>query len=170
MNEDDNVININDLDLKPHSIAFIRTKIKEAEQEMDYLGRCFSDLDDKPTLTDDQKKEFRRVLKKLQKINQELSDLWTDEEIAVDMERAHSEGRSYFPFEDERVGKQLQANILWHRLNALVEKLHSVKSAASAETSQRETIEHLQSETHRLEGILGRLEEEGIKPNPDSPH
>jgi hypothetical protein len=169
MNEEDNVINIDDLDLKPHSIAFIRTKIKEAEKEMDYLGRCFSDLDDKPTLTDDQKKEFRRVLKKLQKINQEVSDLWTDEEIAVGMERAHSEGRSYFPFEDERLGKQLQANILGHRLNGLVAKLNSVKSGTSAETCQKETTEHLQSERHRLEGILGKLEEEGIKPNPDGP-
>lgn len=76
MSEEDNVINIDDMDLKPRSIAFIRTKIKEAEKEMDYLGRCFSALDDKPTLTDDQKKEFRRVLKNLQKINQELTNLW----------------------------------------------------------------------------------------------
>ena len=55
---------------------------------MDYLGRCFSELDDKPTLTDDQKKSLRRVLTKLQKINQELSDLSDEhQQIAVDMEK-----------------------------------------------------------------------------------
>jgi hypothetical protein len=162
------------------TLRFIRTKIKEAETEMDYLGRCFSALDDKSALTDEEKKEFRRVLRKLQKINQELTDLWTEEEIAdvwteekifVEMEKAHSEGRSYFPFADERLGKQLQANILWHRLNGLVEKLNSAKSdTSSPETSKREMIGHLESEMHRLEGILAKLEEEGIKPNPDGPH
>jgi hypothetical protein len=147
-------------------LRFIRIKIKEAETEMDYLGRCFSALDDKPALTDKNKKELRRVLSKLQGINQELADLWTEEEIAVDMERAHSDGRSYFPFEDERLGTQLQANILCDRLNGLVDKLNSANSHASTETSKSDALEHLKSEMHRLQGILAKLEAEGIRAKP----
>jgi hypothetical protein len=155
-------------------LPFIRIKIKEAEEEMEYLSRCYSALEN--ALDPKGKKEFQRVLKKLQRVNQELADLWTEEEratplteeeIAADREKAYSEGRSYFPFGDEKLGKQFQANNLWNRLNGLVEKLNSAKS----DTSIPETLKkELETEIHRLEGILAKLEEEGIKPNPNWPH
>lgn len=145
---------------------------------MDYLGRCFSALDDKPALTDEEKKEFLRVLRNLQKINKELADLWTEEEratplteveIAADMEKAHSEGRSYFPFEDEKLGKQVQANNVCNMLNGLGVELSSLRSASSIpETSKNQPIAHLESEIQRLGQILANLEEEGIKPNLDA--
>lgn len=159
-------------------LPFIRIKIKEAEEEMEYLSRCYSALEN--ALDPKGKKEFQRVLKKMQRVNQELADLWTEEEratpmteeeITADMEKAHSEGRSYFPFADERLGKQFQANNLGNRLNGFVEALNSVKSDSSiAEGPKKETIRQIESEIRRLEGLLTKLDEEGIKPNPDSPH
>jgi hypothetical protein len=67
-------------------IAFIRAKIKDAEREMDYLGRCFSALDNKPSLTSKDAKEIRRVLKKIRDVNFELMDLWSKEEEAQNLD------------------------------------------------------------------------------------
>jgi hypothetical protein len=157
-------------------LRFIRIKIKETEDEMNYFMRRFTDLDSKETLTDKEKKDFQRVLTKLQRLNQELADLWTEEEratplteeeIAAAREKAYSEGRSYFPFADERLGKQFQANNLLNRRNGLVERLNSAQSDASIPESLKKELE---TEIHRLEGLLAKLDEEGIKPNPNWPH
>jgi hypothetical protein len=94
---DDNGINIDDLNLKPRSLAFIRTQIKEAEKNFEYWSRCYKYLDMKTPLAEAQEEEKQRILKRLQKFNKLVADLWTDEQIAADMEKARSEGRSYLP-------------------------------------------------------------------------
>jgi hypothetical protein len=61
-------------------LLYIRIKIKEAEAELNYLGRCFTDLDDKPNKTDAEQKKLTRVLKKIQTVNSDLEDLWDQQE------------------------------------------------------------------------------------------
>jgi hypothetical protein len=80
-------------------LRYLRIKIKDAEAEMEYLGRCFSALD-KPDLTDKETKEKQRIHRRIRQVNRELMGLWHQEEIeeiVVDMEKAHSAGRPYFP-------------------------------------------------------------------------
>ena len=72
---------------------------------MEYLGRCFSALDNKPDLTDKESKEKQRILRKIRQVNRELMGLWHQEEIeeiVVDMEKAHSAGRPYFPIVESK--------------------------------------------------------------------
>ena len=53
---------------------------------MDYLGRCFSALDNKTNLTAKEQKEFKRVLRKMKKINAELMRLWDEQEAEINGE------------------------------------------------------------------------------------
>lgn len=62
-------------------LQLIRIKIKDAEEEMNYLSRCFGHLNNKPARTTDEEKEFRQVQRKLQKVNKELEKLWSEKEI-----------------------------------------------------------------------------------------
>jgi hypothetical protein len=61
-------------------LRYLDGKIKDAEAELEYLGRCFTALDDKPNKTDGENKELRRVLKKIKTANSELTDLWNKKE------------------------------------------------------------------------------------------
>ncbi len=102
MNENGGEIDIDDMYSKPRSIAFIRIQIKDAEKDSEYWTRRFADLDSKSSLTEAQEKDRQRVLRKLQKLNKRLADLRTEEEIGVDIAKAHSEGRSYFPIAGDK--------------------------------------------------------------------
>lgn len=78
-------------------LRYIRIQIKDCEGQIDYLNRCFIHLDDKPTLTQTEQKSYRSVHNKRQRLNKVLIDLWAEEKMIVDMQKAHAEGRSIIP-------------------------------------------------------------------------
>ena len=70
--------------LSPQDVSFLRyldNELKDEELEMDYLGRCYSYLEGKAARTDEEEKEFQRVLKKLKAVNLRITKLRNKREI-----------------------------------------------------------------------------------------